>query len=366
MKQVLLVLGLLFEVILGSILFVGTEDNFLYSVNFNEQTGAISLLNTTSAVYPSFSAWHYSGEYFYTVNEVDTFEGHQNSGGITAYKVDAKSGAFRKINSVPSRGGSPAYITFDATYKWLAVANYDSGNYGVWALNSDYSVENQPQWFHQDVGKGPLPNQDGPHAHEFVFDPTNKIAIVPDLGNDQWNQYLFDATSGALTPLAPFQAPPGSGPRHFVFHPSLPYAYGISEMASTITVFEVPRPFTSLQLVQRISTLQTPTNSSAAELQFSPDGTLLYASNRLDGKNGTIVVFSIDKATGKLTPQQYSSTLGITPRYFTLSKDGHFILVANQVSNNLRVFERDQGSGFIGKLVGWLDTITAPSFIFQS
>lgn len=43
--------------------------------------------------------------------------------------------------------------------------------------------------FVQDYGKGPMPQQDGPHAHEFVFNHANNFVVVPDLGTDHWMQY---------------------------------------------------------------------------------------------------------------------------------------------------------------------------------
>lgn len=361
MLRFAVVVGFLCQVIAASILYVGTEGNILYTCEFNEQTGALSLKGSTAATFPSFIALHSSGKYLYTVNEVDKFENVTNSGGITSYKIDSQSGALSKINSVPTFGGSPAHIGFDGTFKWLGVANYRSGNYGVWAVQEDFSVAGKPSWFHQDSGSGPMPNQDGPHAHEFVFNPANNFAVIPDLGTDSWMSYTFNSDTGALSSLEEVIAPAGSGPRHIVFHPHLPYAYGVSEIASTVTVFAIPATLTSLRTIQIISSLETPQPSAAAELQFSPNGEILYASNRLTGKNGTIAIFSIDKATGELTNIGYLNTLGITPRFFTLSKDGRFVLVAHQDSNNINVFARNVTSGFIENFVGSLEHIVAPS-----
>lgn len=314
-------------------------------------------------------ALHASGKYVYSVSEVDVFNGFNNSGGIAAYKIDIQTGNLTLVNKpVPSLGGSPAYIGLDLTNKWIGVANYGSGNYGIWRILEDYSIAEKPTSFFQDHGKGPMPQQDGPHAHELVFNPSNSFAVIPDLGTDSWMQYNFDPNSGELHPFSePFvKSSAGSGPRHIAYHPKLPYAYGVSEIASTVTVFHIGQN-TPLVPVQTISTLPSPVPSAAAELQFSPDGKVLYVSNRLIGLNGTIVIFNIDQSSGRLINIGYTDTNGIYPRFFTLSKDstGKFFIVANQLSNNIRVFERNIVSGLIGRLVGFVDNIIQPSHILQ-
>jgi len=351
----------------GGLLYVGTESTPLYVLNFDEASGKISLKSSTSIVAnPSFIALHVNGQYLYTVSEVETFNRKNNSGGIAAYKIDRETGALTLINSVPSLGADPAHIGLDRTNKWIGVANYDSGNYGVWKIEEDFSIAEKPISFFQDKGKGPMPQQDGPHAHEFVFDHSNKYVVVPDLGNDHWMLYSF-SPDGVLLPFSnpSVVAPAGSGPRHFAFHPTLQYAYGVSEIASTVTVFRVDPIAGLLIQLQRISSLPSVQPSDAAELQFSHDGRVLYVSNRLIGVNGTIAIFNIDQTRGTLTNIGYAGTQGIHPRFFNLSKDGRFILVANQLSNNIRVFERNAVSGLLGAVVGSLDNIAQPSHILQ-
>jgi len=60
--------------------YVGTEATNLYLCDFNEASGNLTLLSTTTAQYPSFLVLHPSKEYLYTVNEVETFNNLNNSG----------------------------------------------------------------------------------------------------------------------------------------------------------------------------------------------------------------------------------------------------------------------------------------------
>ena len=73
-----------------------------------------------------------------------------------------------------------------------------------------------------------------------------------------------------------------------------------------------------------------------------PSGKFLYASNRGDD---SIVVFRIDGEAGTLTPAEWVSTQGKTPRNFAIDPSGKFLLAANQDSGSIVVFRIDQSTG---------------------
>src|SRR5205823_2768837 len=139
--------------------------------------------------------------------------------------------------------------------------------------------------------------QEGPHAHGIYVDRRNRFAFVPDLGLDKVMIYKFDATQGSLEPNDPpyGSLPAGSGPRHLAFHPTGLYAYVISEMLCTITVFQFDPDRGSLNAIQTVSTLPSGQavlpSFSTAEIEVHPSGKFLYGSNR---GHHTIAAFSID------------------------------------------------------------------------
>ena len=53
------------------------------------------------------------------------------------------------------------------------------------------------------------------------------------LDMDEFLVYKFDAAKGTLTQHSTAQGEAGSGPRHFSFHPSFKYAYGVNELSSS-------------------------------------------------------------------------------------------------------------------------------------
>jgi 6-phosphogluconolactonase len=81
----------------------------------------------------------------------------------------------------------------------------------------------------------------------------------------------------------------------------------------------------------------------------------LYVSNR--GHN-SLAVFSVAESTGALALEQVVSTDGDWPRNFSLDPTGRWLLVANQRSDSVIVFARDQASG---RLTPTRERIALPS-----
>jgi len=68
----------------------------------------------------------------------------------------------------------------------------------------------------------------------------------------------------------------------------------------------------------------------------------VYVSNR---GHDSIAVFSVEQATGKLTPIQHALTQGKTPRNFSLDPTGEYLFAANQGSDTVVLFKVDQETG---------------------
>ena len=79
-----------------------------------------------------------------------------------------------------------------------------------------------------------------------------------------------------------------------------------------------------------------------AEIAVSPSGRFVYGSNR---GHDSLAIFSIDAATGVLSPVGWESTQGKTPRFFALDPSGTFLYAANQDSDTIVTFRVDQATG---------------------
>jgi 6-phosphogluconolactonase len=330
-------------------LYVGTytsgksEGIYLYRMNLN--TGELKRVNSTKAVNPSFLAINGSKSHLYAVNEVTEFAG-KSSGAVSAFSIDSAAGNLNLLNQQPSFGADPCHVIVDRTARFVLVANYTGGNVSVFPVRRDGRLGPATDVVQHHGSSVNKEHQEGPHAHCLILDHANRYAFATDLGLDKVLIYRFDARAGKLTPgKQPWvQLKPGAGPRHFTFHPNGKYAYVINELDSTITGFRYEAANGILHSMQTVSTLPAgfSGHNDCADLHISPSGKVLYGSNR--GHN-SIVVFAIDKSSGKLTYLEHVSTEGKTPRNFAIDPMGRFLLVANQESDSIVTLRIDSVTG---------------------
>jgi len=318
----------------------GSKSKGVYAYRYDAATSEITPLGLAAeTINPSFLAPHPNGRFLYAVNEVGNYKG-PNSGGVSAFAIDHATGKLTFLNEVPTRGADPCYVTVDKTGKYVLVANYTGGSVAVFPVLADGRL-GEAAAFVQHTGKGTNPErQEGPHAHSIDLSPDNRFAMVDDLGLDELLVYKFDAAKGSLTPNDPpfTKVDAGSGPRHFVLRPDGKFAYVISEMGHTVTVFSNDAANGRLTILQTITTLPkdfTGRNDDA-EIQVRPDGKFLYASNRGDD---SIAIYAIDQSKGTLTQVGIVHTGGKEPRSFEIDPTGSLLFAENQKSDNIAVFK---------------------------
>jgi 6-phosphogluconolactonase len=321
------------------------ESKGIYVARFDPAAGRLGQVELAAETpSPSFLAIHPNKRFLYAVSELYAASGPKG-GAVSAFAIDRATGKLTLLNKVSSRGGGPCHLAIDKTGKFIAVANYGTGSAAVMPIQEDGRL-GEAAGFQQHSGSSVDPKrQQGPHAHSVNFSPDNRFLFVADLGLDRVLIYRFDAAKGTIEPNdPPFAAvKPGSGPRHFTFHPNGRFAYVINEMASTVTAFAYDARRGALREIQTISTLPkdfTGTNHTA-EVLAHPSGRFLYGSNR---GHDSIAVFSIS-AKGTLTPVEQTSTQGKVPRNFNLDPAGAWLLAANQDSDNVVVFRIDAQTG---------------------
>jgi len=332
--------------------YVGTYTNGdskgIYQFDLDVTTGkATEPTLAAEAKNPSFVAIHPNGKYLYSVSEVADFDG-KKTGGVSAYSIAADTGALTLLNSTASGGRGPCHLVTDQAGKNVLVANYGEGSIACIPIKEDGSLEAASAVVQHEGSSVNERRQAGPHAHSINLDAANGFAFAADLGLDQVLVYGFDGEKGTLDADAAPNADvaPGSGPRHFAFHPSGKYAYVINEMLCTVTGFSYDADAGKLTSIQTISTLpgdgEVEKGFSTAEIVAHPSGKFLYGSNR--GHN-SIVIYSIDQNSGKLTHVGNEPTQGETPRNFALDPTGAYLLAENQGSGTIVLFAIDQDSG---------------------
>jgi 6-phosphogluconolactonase len=331
------------------LLYVGTYTNGksegIYRYRVDLASGQLRHAGTTShVVNPSFLTLSPNRRHLYAVNEVGDFGGRK-SGAVSSFTVDPQTGELKLLNQQPSLGADPCYVTVDKTGRFVLVANYTGGNVSVLPIRPDGSL-GEAMDMKQDAGSSiNRARQEGPHAHCVLLDNSNRYAYSCDLGTDKIMIFRFDNRNGKLQPAQPpwIQAKRGAGPRHLTFHPTGRYVFVMNELDSSITAFARNQTNGSLTALRTLTTLPAGFSgaNTGADIHVSSDGQFVYCSNR--GHN-SIAIFAIGKA-GDITAVGHESTRGLTPRNFAIDPTGKFLLVANQKSDNIVVFRRDERTG---------------------
>jgi 6-phosphogluconolactonase len=337
----------------GYLVYVGTytpKGTGIYIYSMNPATGALKYLGVSPAVSnPSYLVVQPDNKLLFCVNEND-------SGALSSFRIKDSS-TLEFINSVPSNGSSPCYVSIDNSGQYLLASNYSSGSLTSIPINPDGSLGKAASII-MNTGKSiNEKRQESSHAHSIVPYFTGNFVYSADLGADIIYCYKIDTGTGKLTEISKTAIEPGSGPRHMAFHQNGKWLYQINEMKGTIGLFLVDSVSGALNHIQNYPVFKVNEDgSTAADIHITPSGRFLYASVR-DPEN-TIIAFSINQQDGSLTPVGNVSSGGKTPRNFAIDPTGSFLFAANQNSDSIITFRIDPDSGQLTQ-VG--DAVNVPS-----
>ena len=252
---------------------------------------------------------------------------------ILALAVDHASGQLRLKGECLVQA-SLAYLSLDAQGQRLYGASYQHDAVFIHPLSSDGTVEPPCQII-----------ATGRHAHSVALDPHNRFLFAAVLGSDELLQWPWDSTSGRVevSKGRVYQSPPGSGPRHFRFHPNGQVLYVLHELDAHIAVYRIDQQHGLLQLMQSVKTMpeESPASPWASDLHITRNGKFLFSSER---GSHTLAVFAINPETYQLQLIEHVNTES-QPRGFCVSPDDKFLLVAGQTSHHVSCYEIEPETG---------------------
>lgn len=284
---------------------------------------------------PSFLAFDRKQKYLYAA---------QGDGSeVAAFARDVVTGELKELGRWPSHGRNGVHVMTDPTDRYLVVVNYLTvgdicSNLAVLPIKPDGTLAEASDVCMISGETGPNKHeQQSAKPHHIKFSPNGNFLVMADKGLDEVRVFRLDALGKLHSlPGATVRLRWGCGPRHLRFHPALPYLYILNELDSTIVsaTFDAAtgriQPF---QVIPSQSDVYTQIHR-ASEIDVSPDGRFVYASNR--GQN-TIGVFAI-AADGRLHPIQFADAGGKVPRHFAFASDGRHLYVANEFSDSIVQF----------------------------
>jgi len=327
-----------FDVLIGT--YTKGSSRGIYVYRFYEQSGQMAFLNEIDDIAnPSYLCVTDNEKFVYAVNEGP-------KGGVSSFTFEPTTGKLVLINQQETQGADPCYVSVDKDQRNMFVANYSSGSLAVFPLNRDGSIGALSQLV-KDAGSSVVKDrQEGPHVHTAVLSPNEKYLLYTDLGTDKLNIMRYKASKNPpLSPADPafVSATPGNGPRHLVFSPDGKFVFLVQEIGGIITTYSYDNgKLKELESVDmKVPYMQG--NIGSAAIHISPDGRFLYASNR--GNANDIVEYAINPDNGHLTFMSRTNSLGKGPRDFIIDPTGKFLIIANQVGNNIVVYRLNPTTG---------------------
>jgi 6-phosphogluconolactonase len=284
------------------------------------------------------------------------------NGKVRSFVFNQNQQYLKLLDEVDSSGAHPCYLALDISERFLAVANYASGNFSIYEVDSvgGLHFKQTVQHLGSSINKH---RQNNAHVHSMVFLPNGKQLLVADLGTDKI--HIYDINFSSATPItqaspAYFKVASGSGPRHMAIHPNGKVLYLIHELTGEVGVYFYENGEITHANTHSLTSPKFKGHVQAAEIRISPDGKFVYVSNRASANDLSVFAVGLE---GNLSLVQQISTTGRTPRNFNLSLDGHFILVANQESDDIRIFQRNLMTGLLGTTASKI-WINKPVYIF--
>jgi 6-phosphogluconolactonase (cycloisomerase 2 family) len=358
-----------YDVLVGSYT-QGTSEG-IYRYRFDSQSGKIDPQprQVIKSENPSWLTLSKDQRHLFAVNENGPGQ-RDTVGKVSSFAIDGKSHEVTPINQVESKGDEPTHSSLSLDGRFLFVANYavhpdPGGVLAVVPVDRSGKLSAVAQTSTHPASHVDPERQASSHVHSAVPTPDGKYLIASDLGADKLFVFRYD--SKATQPLQPaktpsVELPAGSGPRHLLFSNDGKHAYLTLEMAAQVVLFDYhDGVFKRTQLID-LADKSVQQKNGGGGLHTSADGKFLYVANR--GEANQLVVFAIAPGTGQLKEIQRRSVEGTEPREFSIDPQGHFLLIANQKSNQIVTVRRDAKTGLLGETVQKMDFDSPSDFKF--
>jgi len=332
--------------------YLGAQGPTIYSGELDQVSGRITLLGESADL--THATWlHYSSAH-HSLYAGGATGDEADPGVIVRFSV-SEAGELSRQEAVSSGGANPCHIAIASEPGHLVASNYTGGTVALVQLGPRGELTKQA-FYAEHVGSSIHPTrQQEPHPHGAAFSPDGRFVYVCDLGTDQIVRYVVAGSTSvdperaghnshagtSLELSGSVSVAPGSGPRHLAFSRD-GRGYLVNELSNTVMVYDYDGG--ELRLTQTITTLPSGFSgeSTAAEIQFHPNGRFLYASNR---GSDSIAVYTRDEASGLLGSPQWIDVQGSAPRHFTIDSTGRWMVVALQNSSEVRSFAIDEKTG---------------------
>jgi 6-phosphogluconolactonase len=262
---------------------------------------------------------------------------NRGSNNVSAYSVDATTGALTAIAGSPFAAGKlPVAIAVDSTGSYAYIANQTDATISAFLIDRSTGALTEARGSPFTTGSAPT---------SVAIDASSSFVYVTNSGVGTISVYAIAGGTGELAaaPGSPFAV--GGSPSSVTLAPLGGYNVFVADQSSS-NVSIYASPFNGALALSPNSPIATGMGSSsvAGDASFN-----LYVanaiSNTLSGFTGTDLV-----QTTATAGSPYST--GTTPTSVTIDPLDNFVYVANQGSNNISAFALDPTTGALTIVAG--------------
>jgi 6-phosphogluconolactonase len=282
-------------------------------------------------------------------------------GLVWTFAVEGQT-LLRPISRRTSLGRATCHVAVDPGRRRVLAASYLDGHVVSYDLAQGELARTPTVLTFS--GSGPKSDrQEGSHPHQVVM--REDVYLIPDLGADRiWVRSAAAPDAGADarpdagahghagahgyagTAGPAVETPPGYGPRHIVLHPGLGVMYVVCELEPRVLVYErggdAGAGGWKLAGDHPCEVPRRAGQAAPAAIKLHPGGHSLIVSNRF---SDSLMRFSVDPASGRLSPAGNTPLAGKTPRDFGFSRDGRWLIALCQDSHEALSYAVDAATG---------------------
>lgn len=252
----------------------------------------------------------------------------KENGYIVSYKKE--KGKLNFINQKPSLGKGPCHVEVDSKNNLIYISNYQDGKLTIFNKESNGKIGEKIY--------SKVENKEKSHVHCVKMFMNKHFFLMTDLGTNLI--IANEIKNKKIREISRVQFREGTEPRHIAVGKNKIYV--VTEKSCELYVLELKNK--KLSIVDKKSIIPSEIikkdNYTGCAIKISKDFKFLYVTIR--GHN-SISTFE----TKNLKMIQNVSCEGDTPRDLELNGTEKYILVANQESNEIAIFERNKKTGKI-------------------
>ena len=303
----------------------GSNNVSVYSIDSNGILSEIAGSPFAAGVGPTSIAIDPAGKFAYVANGGSA----DFTDTVSAYAINAASGALTSVGAVSTQRLSPRSITVDAGGRFVYTANGGSRTSGFGVLA--YAIN---------TGTGALspvagsPFTAGTNPSAVAVSPSAGIAYVTNQASGDVSAFTIDGTTGALTNAGRTAA--GSAPLDVSVDPSGKFAYVVN--FDGVLGYAINSATGALTGVGPA----VAAGSVPVSIAVHPSGNFAYVTNV--GSND-VSSYRINATTGAMTSIGPAVAAGTRPNSVAVASSGNYAFVSNGDSNDISVFAIDLATG---------------------